>query len=472
MNSSDKLSRNLAQFIRDHARVAWDRAAAKLLADTPIHFVNAADVASISDGLAIPIDCRYDDRVPAASADCFGRQMPLLHPWSREQFPAFEPVDAHPWLWRGPLGVLMPAFNFAGAIDQLVSCSGEAGDRRLDEHCRLIPTDSILGSREMLHIPVINVWLFALLATAKGLQAGGCPVDPTQHVLPPVLVLSHDCDQLRGNDCYTQMSRLARMVTPLTKGGMPDFKQAFYFLLNTLSPRRYFFDDALAMLSMEQQHGFKSAFYFLTGSRGRLGARSGSRIVKEFAAMLPNYFEVGIHYNYRYSGDRELLRKQKLELEALTGRSIKSGRAHYLALDPRRDFSNLRDVGILNDESVGFSQTSGFRVGYAGAFRVWEQDSDGKEIVEIPLVLMDTNMVGTDGASDPIAIATAVERVGGVVTVLFHPGAYKNPEFPELFGVYDSYLEHFARSGYRPYLPYELGNWVRSGRSPPHSFDL
>jgi hypothetical protein len=38
-----------------------------------------------------------------------------------------------------------------------------------------------------------------------------------------------------------------------------------------------------------------------------------------------------------------------------------------------------------------------------------------------------------------------VSKVGGALSVLFHPGLYCNPEFPETAGLYDRLLSAIAR---------------------------
>lgn len=460
---STPIATRLQSLLSDHARCAWDEKAQAFVRSPSIRFV-ARDRVSLAGGAAIvvPVDLPFDPTARPEIVDCFGRELPLWGPIRPEDFPGFEPVPDHAWLWRNADGTLMPSFNLAGAIDYILGFGDDRRTTDRDRHGRLPPEASLLVQHDLRHLPVINIWLFALLAAVKGLTQGGCPADPTVHILPPALLLSHDCDQLRGNDLYTQVGRLARVFAPLMRGRLPDLAQGRHLVENALRPRRYFFDDALQMLKAEARYGFNSALYFLTGEGGRHGARSGSKIVAEFARRVPTGCEFGIHYNYWYAGDTAALRAQKAEIERLVGQPIQSGRAHYLTLDPLRDFSSLQAAGIRNDETLGFAGTNGFRLGYAGAFQVWEaKPSNLPAVVEIPLLFMDTNMMPRSDRLDVFAMAREVEKVGGAVTILYHPGSYANPEMPQLAGVYDSCLEYFAGRRYRAFLPGQLGDLVR-----------
>lgn len=445
--------------LRDHARYAWDSDAAKLVESLPIHHAPLKNIGDFSSGLFIPSDIPFDPNAPPVTADCLNDQMTMLHPFVRDDFPGCSAVEGAPWLWRTERGALMLAFNLSGFIDRFLDFGEEREITTRDRHGRLPPEASTLVRQGVSHLPLLNTYLFAVLGVAKAFGTGQAVSDPSAHVLPPVLVLSHDCDQLRGNDLISQATRIYRMLAPLTRLRPPDLSNVLHVLENALFPRRYFFDDALAMSETERRLGFRSAFYFLNGKGGRLGARSGSPIIGEFALRLPRDAELGVHYNYRYVFDKALLEGQIRELESLTGRTIRSGRAHYLAFDPNESFGVLDELGIRTDESMGFSSLNAFRLGFAGAFRTWRGLKNGAgPVVEIPMHFMDSNTAPRSDEHDLLRMAAQVEKVGGVVTLLYHPGAFDTRENVALRGLYTNYLTYFRERGYRSMLPSELGD--------------
>lgn len=453
---------NVESVLLDHARYAWDPQALVLLKQLPINRLIASQAGLATGGLFVPTDVPFDAKISPSSANCFGVEMTLLHPFEPGDFPEFQPVPDMDWLWRNAHGALMLSFNISGVVEHFLGFGEEMSNHNRDEHGRLPLEESTLQKHGVVHDPLLNKFLFAILAVAKGYAAGQAAIDPREHVLPPCLVLSHDCDQLRGNDFTSQMIRIYRFLEPLRRLKSPVFSQLILAIKSALFPRRYFFDDALAMLQAEQRLGFRSAFYFLNGVGGRFGARSGSPIIADFAKHLPNNVEIGIHYNYRYIFDRDKLLGQIKELETLTGRSIRSGRAHYLIFDPKQSFDMLQDVGIQTDESMGFSSSNGFRLGFAGAFRAASCGSNKTPIVEIPLHFMDSNTEPRDDELDVLRMSAEIEKVGGIVTMLFHPGAFNSPENPRLRGLYQAYLSYYSSKAYRSFLPSEITQMLNS----------
>jgi len=271
-------------------------------------------------------------------------------------------------------------------------------------------------------------------------------------------VLSHDCDQLRGNDVFTQGVRLyrtARSVAELRPG--PAWRNARAFVENTLRPRRYFWDNMMGMIDLERQFGFRSVSYLLTGSGGRFGARSGSPIARAFASTLPAGFEIGMHYNYDTHGDPNRFAMQRNEIGGFIGKPITAGRAHYLRFDPLKSPEFLAGMGIELDESLGWADRLAYRAGIAGPFRSLARDGDRAiNLIELPLVFTDTPLADCRNQGMFEAMFRHLCCVGGIATILVHPGAFDNPEVPENDGLYLSILERTYHAGSRSWTPGQI----------------
>lgn len=446
------------KLLEDHSKVAWDESARNALKCLPLHFVAPSDASDINSGLIIPLSIPFSERLSIAPVSFFDIDMPIVSPLEPDDFPDFQPLTDFPWLWKNKSNAVMFAFNFGAIIDLLFNFKETLNPANFDKHERLEPTSCALGRLGLLGTPLVNVYLLAVLSVAKGAAAGQFVRNPRSHVLPPAVVLSHDCDQLRGNDFYTQAVRLVRAVLPVLRLAAPDLRQFRHFFTNALFPRKYYFDDALKMLSLEIEHGFRSSFYFLNGGGGRFGARSGDQIIRQFALALAGRGDMGIHYNYRYSRRVEMLAPQVDSLEGLIGVRPRSGRAHYLAFNPLTDFRVLTKSGIEVDESVGFATECGFRLGFGGAFRTWYGIDDGdRPVVEIPLQFMDSNIVDAAARIKIWGMLSTIQQVGGVVSLLFHPGAYESPETAQLNGVYRALLVHFSKNKFRSFTAAQIG---------------
>jgi hypothetical protein len=165
--------------------------------------------------------------------------------------------------------------------------------------------------------------------------------------------------------------------------------------------------------------------------------------------VIPSGWDIGIHYNYDTFLNRDLFSRQYDELQKELKSKTISGRAHYLRFDSGKSFSFLSQFGIRVDESSGFSDYIGYRNGIAGCFQVFDTAA-GKpiEMWEVPMTIMDATMVrqyGADALKVYSAMIRHLSRIGGAMTVLFHPGAFYNPEFSEMNGIYHKILMESRR---------------------------
>ena len=444
-----------------HASYAWDKDALGFLAGLKRSYFNVEDIDTVAEGLCIPVDCPATSIGTSATghseADCFGVKLTLLHQLPHHVVSHLNKVPGHDWLLRNRHGALVLKFDLVKFLQDYLLFGEEQECHVRDKHGRFPLAESSLARYGLLHEPLLNQYLFAVLAVACGNSDAEPCRDPGFLVLPPAVVLSHDCDQLRGNDFYTQSIRLYRAGKDLLKLRAAGLRSLAAFMFNIFAPKRHFYDDVLAMADLESQFGFKSVFYFLNGMGGRYGARSGTKDISSLVGELPGDAEIGIHYNYKYAHDPKALLQQKEELERICGRRISSGRAHYLAIDFLSCLDKLTSTGILQDESVGFVELNSFRVGFAGAYRfATSQCRLGESVMFIPMHFMDKNTAQTDGPSDLYVMLSKVEQVGGLVTLLFHPGTFHSFEKQNLKGLYYNHLKYMHSRRYRSFVPGQL----------------
>jgi hypothetical protein len=360
------------------------------------------------------------------------------------------PQPSHEWRLMDPLaplwyvhpsGAVMPAWNLAGTLFNLLTLKEETSRSQRDSHDRFVARMSPRAEAGLLESPIFNDSVAALVAACVGLQRSG---EPDVTLVPglvnsPVLVLSHDLDQLRGNDTWTQAVRLSRAIL-LRDRVFSRLCNAWLVLVNAVLPRRYYFDNIVGMIAIERMLGFTSSLYFLNGTGGRFGARSGSGLIPDVAAATPAGWDLGLHYNYDTHLDPHEFAVQRISLESMLGRRVVTGRAHYLRFDPARSWSFYASMGIQTDETLGYYDRIGYRAGIAGPFQPYDTESkQALPLVEMPMVIMEGALV-EQYPSDPVE---AFERhlshiavVGGAVSLLFHPGQFHNPEYPETLGLY------------------------------------
>ena len=369
------------------------------------------------------------------------------------------PNEAAPAWWRHPTGTLTPAWNMLGNVYDLLTFREDAEIAARDRHGRLPAAASARTPAGIGKVPVVNEALALLLDAAAAMERAVVPTFRLDGLIePPALVLSHDCDLLRGDDVITQSIRAYRIFQPCFRGRAPRLGLLGIIFANYRHPYQYFLDDLIKMLAVERRFGFRSVMYVLNGTGGRFGARSGFKAVRKLLERVPAGWEIGIHYNYDTFHQPGRFALQKAEIEALIGEAVTAGRAHYLRFDPRKSPAFVAERGIRFDESIGWPSQNGYKAGIAAPFRPLNEAIGTRlEVIELPLVFMDANLVEEeDGYLSFKNLFGHLEKIGGVISVLFHPGTFANPEQPNLEGLYLRILEFANEARARNLMPSDI----------------
>ena len=142
-------------------------------------------------------------------------------------------------------------------------------------------------------------------------------------------------------------------------------------------------------------------------------------------------FEIGLHPSWYSFDDLEEIKRQKEALENILGHDILSVRQHYLRYDIRITPKIHARAGFKYDSTLGFNDNVGFRFGTSYPWYLFDLDSNDKlPVMEIPLIVQDGALLSDNKGlrldeetafEYVIMIADKVEKVSGVLTLLWHP---------------------------------------------------
>jgi len=455
----------LQRQIINHVKLFFDDEALAAVVNGRVKYVPYDDAAQMRrKAVCIPTDIEAPCKPHAPYKAPFNGTKVTL--WNRLPMPddaGWKALpDIHTPIWyKHESGTLIPAFNFYGNLTNLLLLKEERSTDLRDKHERFIAAFSPRLQNDMLEVPAFNE-AAAILVDGLLAMAAGC--DPMfklpGYIRPAGIVLSHDCDQLRGNDGWTQAVRAYRIFRPLASGKLPRLQNAWWIARNYMRPEEFYLGNVLGMIDIERMFGFTSVFYFLNGNGGRYGARSGAKSIAATIPCIPEEWETGMHYNYDTYFKTDIFDAQKDELERLLNRKVLAGRAHYLRFDPEWSFAFLQRKGIEVDESLGYSDRIGYRCGIAGIFQGFDFENDSAlDIYEIPMTIMEATLL-EQYKSDPVGhfrdMIQHLRRVGGAISLCVHPGMFHNPEFPETNGFYFELLKTCYQAGMVSHTPGQL----------------
>jgi hypothetical protein len=435
--------------IKNHVALFFNDKAKHLFGEKSVRFLPYAEAAKIREKIiAIPCDIPVSPKPEKPYRVKFNNVELTL--WNRIDPPSGEgwekiPNESTPLWYENEIGTLIPAWNLFGNLFQLLTFGEESGPSRKDKHGRFAAAFSPRLIQGLLEIPAFNEAVAALIAACHYLQFANQSLFTLNELLrPPVITLSHDCDILTGNDLWTQSVRAYRVLLPIARLRMPKVDNLWWIIRNAFSPRKFYFDNAAGMIDIERCFDYSSTFYILNGTGGRFGARSGLDIIPELLKEIPPGWDVGMHYNYDTFLNEAKFESQMVQLQNINSSICRTGRAHYLRIDPSHSFSFLKKYGIYIDESSGYADRIGYRNGIAGCFQAYDPVSKkAMDIWEVPLSVMDAvlvNQYGNQAISVFSKMIHHLSHIGGALTVVFHPGQFNNPEHKQMLGIYHRML--------------------------------
>jgi peptidoglycan/xylan/chitin deacetylase (PgdA/CDA1 family) len=346
---------------------------------------------------------------------------------------------------------------------------------------RIVPdfAFNVLNPRGLLYRPVVN---------EDYLQNGGQkPTWPDGKQF--AVCLTHDVDAVSS---YSLRQSFREIQKQLLHGGSA-FQKVKAFLRAGIDLARtggqkdplHFYER---WLGVEKEVGSHSTFFFWPGWSSVTKHHLTDRPYELFdsvvfdnqrctvAEMIREIdrqgWEIGLHPSWYSFDDADELKRQKESLEQALGNEVISVRQHYLHYDIRVTPAVQSEAGFKYDSTLGFNDNIGFRFGTCYPWNLYDLKAE-KELLlkEIPLIVQDGAMLNPrkgmrldeDTAFQYVhQITEALEKVGGVLTILWHTDQIIQPDWWNLYPRILKYLQQkdpwFASVR-------EIGEWWKRARS-------
>lgn len=328
---------------------------------------------------------------------------------------------------------------------------------------RIVPdfTFNVLNPLGLLYRPVVDEDYLA--------NGGQKPTWPDEK--PFAVCLTHDVDVV---SLYSLRQSLRTRKSQLLKGGNAFQKVKSLMgvgidlaLLGIRAKQKdplYYYER---WLQAEKQYGAHSTFFFWPGLSS-VTKRHHTDCTYELydpvvfdnqrctvAEMIWEIdrqgWEIGLHPSWYSFDNVDELKRQKEALEKALNHDIVSIRQHFLHYDIRVTPAVHAKAGFKYDSTLGFNDNVGFRFGTSYPWHLYDLKAEKQlAIIEIPLIIQDGAMLNPakgmrldeDTAFKYIKqITEAVEKVSGVLTLLWHPNSIIKPDWWDLYLTTLDYLK-------------------------------
>ena len=303
---------------------------------------------------------------------------------------------------------------------------------------------------------------------------------------PMAVCLTHDVDHVSSYS-LKQSLRIRRLHILNTSNTYRRIRIRLGVIKDLAGVRNYCLkEDPLyyyeRWLDLEEEFGVRSTFFFWPGWSNItkhhhtdclydltdciVFNKEKCTVAEMIGEMERRGWEIGLHPSWYTFNDLDELKRQKEALEGVLGHDIVSVRQHYLHYDIRVTPRIHADAGLKYDSTLGFNDNVGFRFGTCYPWNIYNlQTEKALPILEIPLIIQDGAMLNPNKGMRldketafkyVKQITDSVEKVGGVLTLLWHPVSFIEPDSWALFL---NVLEHLEKRNPWFATVKEIGEW-------------
>jgi len=371
--------------------------------------------------------------------------------------------------------------KIAEGIDIGIDIFQETGYLLSGHYDRIWGTLDEAGRNRVASRPAVdtleNLLIESILEGCRSLKIPLVRKSPWPDAKKFAVCLTHDVDEVRKT--YQWLTRPVRCLRRGDFRGLGGQVRSLFRKIGGNDPYWTFNEIA----SIENHFDAKSTFFFLKESGkssvfsphtwnlyGRCHSYKEPGVLEAIRVVSGCGSEVAVHgsfYSYTSPG---LIENETRELEALIGEKVMGTRQHHLNLCVPQTWDYQRDAGLLYDSSLGFRDRPGFRWGTSYPFFPLTGDTP-HAILEIPLVIMDIILLSRkDPVGECLALAGEVERVSGVLTLLWHPPSFNDLEVPGSGEIYRKIIEWSSHRGAWVTSAKEISLWQQRRDSLGISF--
>ena len=159
---------------------------------------------------------------------------------------------------------------------------------------------------------------------------------------------------------------------------------------------------------------------------------------------MADYCKVGLKASYFATDDIDVLKKEKIKMEAIINNTLTMSRQSFSRVNLPESYRNLVNLEIAEDYTMGYVNHIGFRAGTCTPFLFYDLDYD----VQTPLMvnsfhIMDYVLISTQSLLDKKKVMNeiidVIKQVNGEFVPVFHNYTFSNMNrwkgFKELFNI-------------------------------------
>lgn len=277
-------------------------------------------------------------------------------------------------------------FDIFSAIFYFVARYEEYLPFEPDEHHRFRSTESLSYHLGIVDKPIVNQWVMELKKILESWYGDTLTCqEPAYQFIPTIDIDNASAYAHKG---------WRRTIGGLWKDRRSMESRNFRFqVLRNNQPDPYNTYELLSRFHNEAN--VNPIWFFLISSYGHYDKNISPHnpFLKSLIQKIAEVNRVGLHPSYASNSSPSIVHKEAELLKNITGHPVCCSRQHYLRLHLPDTYRSLSHLGILEDYSMGYADSTGFRAGIASPFRFFDLEENKITDLKIyPFQVMDTSL--------------------------------------------------------------------------------
>lgn len=190
------------------------------------------------------------------------------------------------------------------------------------------------------------------------------------------------------------------------------------------------FDVYDGLNDLHKKYRLNPVYFFLVAAQNGLYDKNISPDTKGMQQLVndhANKYTIGIHPSWQSGENTVLLKKEKQQLETMSGKPVTISRQHYIRFNLPEDYRKLLEVGITDDHSMGYGSINGFRASVASAFNWYDLEKEEVTTLRIhPFCYMEANsyyeqkLTPSAAFDELMHYYTICKEVNGTLNTIWH----------------------------------------------------
>jgi len=253
-----------------------------------------------------------------------------------------------------------------------------------DQHERFVASESLALQHNFIEEPLVNIW------------ANRIALEIENHY-PNFKFPKRNFEFVSTLDIDNAYAYKNKGFLRMAGGLLKSFSQGtFSERIKVLSNKEIDpYDTFNYQNQIHKTYNIKPIYFFLLGDYD-VNDKNIPVKNKEFQSLiksLADYHTIGIHPSYASNKNVETLQKEIKRLQDITHRNTTKSRQHFLKLNLPNTYRNLIDNDIMEDYTMGYAETSGFRASICSPYYFYDLDTEvSTKLKIVPFTVMEATL--------------------------------------------------------------------------------